>query len=119
MADKVLPIFSTYHTEGSEELLLRESQDSLTKWESKNLYSGKEELYETAISHLQYSIDKIQLNPCKQSCKHKNKNDDALPQKEQLLWEKIKSIYLTLTFQRTAKSPLFGKDTRVNNHQLH
>lgn len=48
----------------------------------------------------------------------KNKNDDALPQREQLLWEKIKSIYLTFTFQRIAKSPHFGKDAHVNSHQL-
>lgn len=118
MVEQILPIFSTQHIESSEELLLREIQDSLTNWESKNPYSRKEELCEAAISHLQYSIDKIQLNPCKQSCRHKNKNNDALPWKEQLLWEKITSMYLTFTFQRTAKSPHFGKDTRVNNHQL-
>lgn len=78
----------------------------------------KKKLYETAISHLLYNIDKIQLNPCKQSLRHKNKTNDAFAQKEQLLWEKMKSIYLTFTFQRTAKSSHFGKDSHVNNHQL-
>lgn len=119
MAGQFFPIFSIYGTESSEELLLRECQDLLTNQESKNLYSRKKKnLYETAISHLLYNIDKIQLNPCKQSLRHKNKTNDAFAQKEQLLREKMKSIYLTFTFQRTAKSSHFGKDSHVNNHQL-
>lgn len=118
MAEQILPVFSTYHTESSAELLLREIQDSLTNRESKNLHSRKEELRETAVSHLGYGTDKIQLSPCKQSCRHKNKNDDVLPQKELLIWEKSKSIYLTFTFQRASKSPHFGKDSCVNNQQL-
>lgn len=82
MAEQILPVFSTYHTKNSAELLLRENQDSLTNRESKNLHSRKEKLCKTAVSHLEYGTDKIQLSPCKQSCRHKKKTTDALPQKE-------------------------------------
>lgn len=116
MAGQIFPIFSIYGIESTEEFLLRECQDLLTNQECKqSVFQEERTIW---IYHLLYNIDRIQLNPCKQSFRHKNKTNDAFAQKEQLLWEKMKSIYLTCIFQRTAKSSHFGKHSHVNNPQL-